>query len=94
MGKEVDVLMDKLNSQAREHSDRWKEIDQYYKTLKHLVDSDKYTPENISIGLMSLKLLFLVVDQLRPASLASDKMETVQNEIQNLVDTILSGGKK
>jgi hypothetical protein len=74
-----------INEQAKENSARWKDIETYYKTLKQIVDDGKYSPSDMSVGLMSLKLLFLLVEQLRPMSTTDEQVEVIQNEIKDLI---------
>lgn len=88
MKKPMNDILSRLQEQADENTERWKEIEMYYKTLKQIVDSGKYSPDNMSVGLINLKLLFLLVDHLRPMSTANEQVEAMQTEIQDLLNAI------
>lgn len=76
-------IFDALNKQVEESNKRWEEIDKIVEELKTRIDFD-----NDSVLARTVDLLFLLVEQLRPAAKAGEMVKDLQDELAAL------GGKK
>ena len=90
-----DDIFKKLAEQVKENNERWEKIDEMYNGLKYLVDngivqSEDYNPSSLT---MTIKLLLLLADQLRPMGNSSEQVTKLQDEIQDMLSSF-TGGKK
>ena len=80
-------IFDELSRQAKESNERWEKIDKAIGRIKEYALSDNLQARTID-------LLFLLVEQLRPAAVAGEKVEELKSEIQNMLDSLGGNNKK
>jgi len=90
----MDDMFKKLQEQMKESNERWEKINEISEKLRYLLDNDLYSgEENFSVNIMMVNLILLLVDQLRPINSGEEQVAKLQNDIQDMLGSIM-GGKK